>query len=401
MKEIKRLEALLRGLEDLHLGLMILCLALPLAVLSHLSRPDYGLVWGLGTVISGELMMLVCRRVKRKPLRALLSLGIYGLSLALTAWDFHWVSYLLSGIPVLTSGLILARPKGKPVLTVPKLYHLLCPLMTYAMGRASGVVSLYTAGVLLAALMTLVFLLYSSQERLLRDIRQSTETEVSVTEMIRLNRRVILVYLLAGILILSLSPLLMRRRLSPSASPQHLQTISRTLETVPASHPPAEHTHINADSQETIDLDPAVDGMSYLIALVFSLAVVIAIVVAILNLRGIQGGSSKHSNPREQDNWSIERLVPEKTKAQRERPTGYEKKLRSRYEKLIRSRTPKDARLEPMTPTELEREAGLSGPGAERIHSLYAQVRYSGAPATREQYAAFKEAARELDPAKQ
>ena len=76
--------------------------------------------------------------------------------------------------------------------------------------------------------------------------------------------------------------------------------------------------------------------------------------------------------------------------------TGYEKKLRRRYEKLIRSRTPKNTSLMAMTPTELETAAGMDGPAARIVHDLYSRTRYSQEPATRESYAAFKEAVQQL-----
>lgn len=49
-----------------------------------------------------------------------------------------------------------------------------------------------------------------------------------------------------------------------------------------------------------------------------------------------------------------------------------------------------------MTPTELEKAADVSGDGADTIHDVYMRTRYSGEPATKEGYAAFKEAVRAL-----
>ena len=77
---------------------------------------------------------------------------------------------------------------------------------------------------------------------------------------------------------------------------------------------------------------------------------------------------------------------------------GWDRKLRRRYEKLIRSRARRDVRLRAMTPAELEAEARLAGPGAETVHVLYEQTRYSQSPADRERYAAFKAAVKTLEP---
>lgn len=398
MKEIQKLERHVTWTECIHLALMTLCLGIPIALIYTDDPQLYRLAWGAGTVIPVQLVRLFCAKLERKPLQLLSCALLTGLTLFLTAWDHHWVYYLSTLVPILFTGLCLPRHKGKVILTVPSIYALFFPLPFYALGKGLGVQMMSSIEVVLAALITLNFYVYTNQTRLLRDIRLSTGTEISILSIIRQNRRVLAVFALIGVMILAFVPFIITRE-SPPPRVVEIEE-SRSLVEESTTNAPTEYTRDLRPSKnlEPVDMNFLRTAFYGTVAVVGIVGIVTILVVAAKFLLSLVEKKRKHGQPRQTEGLMIERLDEEEPEQEKERLSGYEKKLRRRYQKLIRSRIPEDTRISALTPTELERKAELRGPGLETVHELYRKTRYSPEPTDRERYTAFKEAVKNLDP---
>lgn len=393
MKELKRLERRIHWCECIHLALMTLSVTVTLALLFKEDDPFYRLTWAVGAVIPVQLIRFLSERIKRLWLRALSCLGVVGLSVLVTWNDYHWVYYAIACLPILISGLFLPRPNGKLIFTRPNIVAVLGTVIPYAIGQVTQVPLLSRIAIALSALTTLNFLLHLNQSRLLMDIRMSVHAEVSVTGLIRQNRKAVAVFVLVGVLVIAAIPFLLKARPPETEDTREAYIAEETPEPTPTPFFPKQYTLTRDDRPINLEFLP------YLVAgfALSALAVVaVGFVYLIYMLITSIDRRKKHALPEVDDPLTVERLEPEPGRREKERLTGYEKKIRRHYEKLIKSRTPKEARLNVLTPTELEERARIRGEGAETIHEVYRKTRYSGEPATKESYTAFKEAVKTL-----
>lgn len=392
MKELKGLERRMRFSEGVHLALMALCVSITIALLFKEDDQIYRLLWALGVVIPVSLIRLICLYVEKKPLQIVLTAAVFAAAMFVTRKNYHFVYYLLACLPITISGLFLPRPSGRLIFSIPSIPSLIAVFVPYGMGQAAHVPLLSRLAVALSALITLNYFLYLNQSRLLRDIRMSIHTEVSVSGLIRQNMKVVAIFFAAGVLVLAAIPFLMKA--APQTTEQ-LEEIEIEETAEPDLTTPDPKDYMTLPDAEEINLDFIPMTMGFLMFL-GPIIVLIGLGFLIYYLISRIEGKKKHPLPEIRETMTVEKLAPEALTREKEHVTGYEKKIRRRYEKLIRSRAQKDTRLSPLTPTELERAAEVEGDGAETIHNVYRETRYSEEPATRESYAAFKEALRSL-----
>lgn len=392
MRELKRLERRIHWCECIHLGLTTLSVAVTLALLFKEDDPLYRLVWAIGTVIPVQIIRLISERVSKLWLRALLCVGVLAAAIFVARNDFHWIYYVIACIPILISGLFLPRPNGKLIFTRPNVIALLGSVLPYAIGQVTQVPLLSRIAIALSALITLNFFLHFNQSRLLTDIRMSVHAEVSVHGMIRQNQKVVAIFILAGILVLAAIPFLLRTEPPQTEETYLVESPEETPAPTPTPFIPKQYTLTRDDRSINLDF------LTYFaLPFVFApLLVVAGLIYCIYMLFSSIDRRKKHDLPEIDDTVTIERLEPETDKRARERLTGYEKKIRRHYERLIKSRAPKESQLTTLTPTELEQTARIHGNGAETIHEVYRNTRYSGKPATKESYAAFRDAVKSL-----
>lgn len=390
MKEIRRLERFILISECIHLALLTVCLALPVTLLFKRGDGPAWALWALGPVIPVQLMRFVFDHVKNKPLRTLLALGIFALSPIAGIWSDQWLCFIVCGIPILISGLFIPRHRGKLIFTIPHLAALLPLILLYALGKIVPVQLLCSATVALAFFTVLNYFFYLNQIRLLTDIRTSPNTEVSVVGMIRQNRKVAGMFLAIGVVALLAVPLLFN---SPSEEEKPAEYNVSDVD--PTAEPVQEE-----EEEKHIRISEYAKKIRYL-ELEVPVGLVLGAGFIILNLIGIgyfvymlllSINKKKGGERTPDDELSFERLEPKAPSAEKERASGYEKRIRRGYEKLIKSRAPKKARLAALTPAELNKTARIEGECAETIHEVYIKTRYSGAAATREDFADFKAA---------
>ena len=397
MKEMKWLERELSLICCLHLAVLTLCLSLSFALLFPGEHIEICLLWAFGAVLPVQLIHWICLRVAKLPVRYLLCAVVTLAAVLIPNDGYRRMYYGICCAPILIAGLWLPRPKSRIVMTMPRIYHPGLSALVYLISRAVNAPLLPGFAVAFTAFLILNYCFYRNQEQVLQTLLYAGETEITPHQILAVNRRVALTFVLLGVLILATVPWLLTRERTPSIQP------NLTFEQ--AGEEPTEESEVQV-SLETVlepqETEPVrqpfdVDAVTVLIVgfVVTLIVVVVAAIVSIL--RSISGSNGKHQLPDRE--WAIERLehtvrIPKKK--DEEPLTGYEKKLRRRYEKLIRSRTPKNTSLMAMTPTELETAAGMDGPAARIVHDLYSRTRYSQEPATRDSYAAFKEAVQQL-----
>ena len=401
MKEIEKLQRRIHCCECVHLGLMTLALAFPLILTFQSDDRNTQILLALGTVIPVQLIRFLCERTERKALRLLSSLAVVGLSILLTWTEERWSVYLLCCVPILISGVFLPRSKGRILLTVPSPWAAFALLAAYSYGRAVesyGVPLIAKVILILTALTTINYFIYTSQTKLLTDIRGTPGTEVSVSGMIRQNRKTLFAFLLLGALILTAFPFLLRTETAETPPLLPVETGTEQPVPVAAIEPGAKREYGRTGEGRPLRLETIKDVLTWILILIPTVGVILSIVYAMRTLLDSLARTKKIPEPKDKDGLCIERLEVDETRRKREKLTGWEKKIRRRYEKLILRRTPESAALNALTPTELERAADVRGPGAEIVHRLYSETRYSEAPADRDRYAAFKEAVKALDP---
>lgn len=401
MKELKSLERGVRLICCVHLALMTLCLSLSVALLYPGERVEICLLWAFGAVIPVQIIHQVCLRVRELLPRCLVCAVVTLCAVLLPDNGLRRFYYGLCCVPILLAGLCLNRPHGRLVLTVPQLYHPLIPLFVYVFGMATRTELLPGFAVALTALMALSYCFYRNQEKTLRILRDALRAEISAHSIVRLNRRATVIFALLGILVLAAVPWLMNHAEVPEPMEPfepgeafHTDTKEITEPTLPDIGLIQE-----SGSQRPLHFEGIYSGMIWAVALFLVSVIGLVIFAVISDLLSISKGNGKHSDPQRDQEWTVERLTAERSdKKQAESAAGWDRKLRRRYEKLIRSRARRGVSLRAMTPAELEAEARLAGPGAETVHRLYEQTRYSQSPADRERLAAFKAAVKTLEP---
>ena len=399
MKEIEKLQRRIHWSECVHLALMTLLLSFPLTLTFQSDDRTTQILIALGTVIPVQLIRFLCERIRSKPLRLLSGLGVIGLSVLLTWSRERWSVYLICCVPILISGVFLPRSKGRILLTVPSPWAAAALVVAYGYGRSVetlGVPLIANIVLVLTALMVVNYFIHTSQSKLLTDIRMTAGTEISVSGMILQNRKTLFVFLLIGVLILTAIPFLLRWE-TPEAAP--IGTMESTqLVTVPTGAAGQERDYGWTGETKPLHLEGFKEILVWSLALFMLLGPAIAAIAAFVVLVDMVNRKKKKIVSRESEGLTIERLDEEEERKPREKLTGWEKKLRRRYEKLILRRTPETAALNALTPTELERAAGLADrPETPELHELYARTRYGPELPDRETYRRFKELSKTLE----
>lgn len=399
MKEIKALAFRIRISEYVHLALMALLYAIPVALAFDEDDPAYRFAWALGTVIPVLIIRFLCQRTEKKRLRLLLSLAVIGLTMLVTGHHYHWTYYLLTALPVALLGSLFAKSFLTDVITVPSVFSLFFIFPVYGLGKMleSRQINMHTEITLaLTALLVVNYLIYASQSGLLSELRTSAGTEISASGMIRQNRRTILLFLLIGASILTVIAFLMSRKESETTQKIIQVEVTETVAATDATEAPLLPMGHSEDSQ-AFHLGFLEHG--YLIFLVFGAIGAFALAFFLLRfLFASQKQKRKDLLPEPREGLTIERLEIEKAKREREKLSGWEKKIRRGYEKLILGRSRQNARLRFMTPSELEDAARLSShPETRTLHEIYEQTRYGMVPPTREDYARFKDCTKMLE----
>ena len=226
MTKIEKLERRIHWSECVHLALMTLLLAFPLILTFQSDDRTTQILLALGTVIPVQLIRFLCERIKRKSLRLLSGLAVIGLSVLLTWSRERWSVYLICCVPILISGGFLPRSKGRILLTVPSPWAAAALVVAYGYGRSVetlGVPLIANIVLVLTALMVMNYFIHTSQTKLLTDIRMAGDTEISVSGMIRQNRKTLLAFLLIGVLILTALPFLQIQRQEGNLIEAHIE----------------------------------------------------------------------------------------------------------------------------------------------------------------------------------
>ena len=397
MNELKKLQRRVHWSECLQLALLTLCLAVPIALIYTEDDQLFRLRWALGTVIPVQLVRFICQRVEKKKLRTPLCALVVALTMLLTRNDHHWVYYLVTLIPVLVFGLIVPWHRGRMILTLVSIPSVFAALPPYLIGKALSIELISSLSVVLAALLTLNFFVHINLTRLFYDIRFSRKTEISLSSIVRHNRRVIAVYALLGALLIAAVPLLLQREQTPLERP--VIELEEETATVEVTEPPHRDYMPSNNTEEhdamfvfdSISSILTVGGIAGLLLLAFLL---IKFLLDHIDRRG------KLPLPDVADGLRVERLEKDESFRQKEKLSGWEKKIRRRYEKLILAKTPGSKYLNALTPAELESVAGLSRqPENAELHEIYEQTRYGAGSPSKEDYHRFKALSKTLESA--
>ncbi|MBQ1410740.1 MAG: hypothetical protein IIY94_05640 [Oscillospiraceae bacterium] len=400
MKELKKLDRHIRWSECFHLSLITLYFAFLINLITANGDEKIRILLALGTVIPAQLIRFLCAHIEKKRFRLLASLGVMGVTIFLTWKDENWACYLLACLPILISGIFLPRSKDRILITVPSPYALIFAFLSFALGKAvEGLGVPYVADLSLAltALMTINFFLYLNLTRLAWNIRMSADAEVSVSSMVRQNRKVIVCYLVIGCLILTAIPFLLQK--SPQREP--IEMIVEETGVIPvetAAEQKDERVFTSTpEGERELHLDWLNDLLSWTLVLG---ALSLAFFGGILGIRTLleKTKTKKLMPPTVTDGLVVERLDEKETKQKKEKLSGWEKKIRRRYEKLILGRAPCGERLYALTPAELETVAKIADkPENAALHALYEQTRYGTGIPTKEDYQRFKDYAKALE----
>ena len=398
MKELRELERRIRLLECLHLALVTLCISLIMTIFVGEKNEPVRLLMAIGAIIPAQIIRFICDRVEKLFPKVILSLAVTGAAMAATFWNNYSGCYLACCIPILISGLLLPRHRNRQILMIPTLIALIPNFLIYVLGKVLQKPMLCSVSAVLAALITLNYFLYMNQTRLLDNIGTAVialKATVSVSGLIRQNRKVVAGFLLAAILLIASVPILIGILGTEKTVEPREETVSVALPSpTPTPEPEGMKDYRKSEQAEPINAEFLLSlpyALAFFIMLGFAAGFVAFIFVIISYIIGQKDGPLDV-----EDGMTIERLKLEDASNGKERLSGYEKKIRRGYEKLIKHRAHEKAKLAVMTPTELEKAADVSGDGADTIHDVYMRTRYSGEPATKEGYAAFKEAVRAL-----
>ena len=398
MREVRSLVRLQAAFELLYVALLALCLMLPLPFIAATIPPIPTLAWCLGGAAGTALIQILFRRLE-KPLPAiLLSLLLTAGAVLLFPGFFLQLSCgLAMGLQLLICAL-LPKPNGTYVLSVPKVYHAPIPLVVYALSQILKSEVLTAAAVAIASLFVVLLLLHWQAGRLLRSIRDQGSTAVSDRSVVRLNRRLMVLFCVLGALFVILAPMLLRLPPKP-VEPYGDFTFTPVTEAplVPEESDDIAITPPSAHSYDLSFFGSFAFGLTVFLA---AAAVGVLIFSVIWLLRSLQGGKQRHSDPRAEDEMVIEALDdPAKQRPLRRRAetdNSWARRIRRQYQRLIRQRAGKQARLSALTPRELEQAAALEGPDRDALHALYEKARYSQADCGKEDYQQAKLAAQRL-----
>ena len=393
MKDLKKLDRSIFWSECVHLALLTLCLAIPIALIFDAEEGRIThLPWAFGAVLPVQLVRLICQRINQKGQRFLLCMAVLAVTMLLTHREHRWISYLVPLLVILFSGLILPRHKGKLLFTIPTPFTLILTLIAYIIGTSLSVPLLPTFSVLHAALLTINFLIHTNLVRLKDFIRLSVGSEIALTGIVRQNYKLITVYALIGVVVIVTMPFLIQREQTPIGM---TAVAIEVEETRPRETAATQEGY--AESTPAVVKEAAFVG-EIVFAVIFAVGILALLVLLFLLGKNTLERIDRKKAPELKEGLYIENLEEEEAKVEREKLTGWEKKIRRRYEKLILRLTRVDAALLTLTPAELETAAGISRqPENAELHAIYEQTRYGAGSPSKEDYRRFKDCAKTLE----
>lgn len=391
------IERTMLAVETVHLGLLVLCLSLPLTLLVFRGSLTESLLWGFGAVIPAELICFLGRRLEARPARILACLAVLALAAALPDTPGRRFTWGLCCLPVFLAATVLPRPGGKLMLTVPKLYHPIAPLQFYAFCAIYRLPPLASAlAIVIALLMVLTILVHANQTRLLAALRSDGDTAVSVRSILRLNRRTLVIFALLALTAILAVPMLTRRVPRSDTQTDYGQTVLVPQEAEVTEAPVLPIVPPGDEALPVLDYSLARDIALGAVVLALVGTLIISIVTLIRLLLSIRSGKPR-SRPLEGETFVVEALEETDPEPEADSADAWTARLRRRYARLIRRRTDAAQALDPMSPAQLEQAASLGENDAAReIHRLYEKARYGPVPATREEDRAMKAALKEL-----
>lgn len=395
MREMKLLGCLLGALEAVHLFVLTACLSIVLAFVVQEFPDTTQLLWALGAGIAVLAVYLPCRIIQKKLPRLTVGLFILAVSMLVCPSGMFRVIYgLCVGLQILISTL-LPRPDGKLLLSVPKLYHAPALLLLYAFSRIFQNNAMQLAAVTLSVVFVVNMLLYMQARKLLSALCDRSAAAVSDRSILRLNRRLMLVFCVLGAALIVAVPLLWSQRPQRAQASVPVETVE-TEETQPTEHQldPEDGEWIVTPEHTPVDLEPMTTTAELLILLLIILVVLLTVTAVIYGIRSLSNDRARRHDQPEPD-YAVEQLPAEQRAGKADAGTtggSWSRRIRRQYQRLIRTRTGRHAKLAALTPTELEQAAGLRGTARQTLHGLYEKARYSAASCEKEDYLAAKTA---------
>lgn len=394
MRELKRLEAMRSVLETIHLALISCCLSIPLLFAVPEYPDEIELLWALGAALPVLALHLCDRHTASKKILISVALALLAVSMLICRTTILRVVYGLLLVIQLGICTLLARPGGKPALSVPKFYHGIAPLLLYALAQALKNDVMITAAVTVVVLFVVVFLLHTQATRLRNEICDQSEGTVFEQGIVRLNVRLMTLFCVVGALVVIGVPFLLSLRTPAEAQPPVMTNpYVEAFKTPPAtSEEPL--NKITLPEGTPINTEPMTDAMLALFGLFAVVAVGLAVFGFIFLLRSLSNDKERHSSP-QQNGFIIETLAekPQQSEAVDGGGRSWSKRIRRLYQRLIHARADKNTPLQALTPQELERAAALEGAAKDTLHALYEKARYSGETCDKSDYLAAKSAA--------
>ena len=394
MNERRSLEGLLRVLEMVHLSVLTCCLSIPLVFF----LPEYSdlqqLLWGLGAIVPVMAIQLPCQHLEKRLHRLFVGLGVFALTMVLCPTNILRVAYGLCISLQILICTALAKPGGKFVLTVPKVYHAPAPLLLYGLSRALDNRVLIIAAVTIAVVFVVNLLLYLQARKLLLELYDNNAAAVSVSGIVSVNRRLMLVFCVIGAALIVAVPLLLSRQPQQQSTeaPAAEAFVSETKAHAEEEPVPLETKTVPEGTPYNLDFISDVFVVVFLVFL--GLVLVLWGIAIVFSLRSISNDKDLHNS-----SLIIEALPEEQPKRSLFdglHDRSWQGRLRRLYPKLIHAKTDRDASLQALTPRELERAACLEGPARDTLHTLYEKARYSGAACDKADYLSAKAAAQQL-----
>lgn len=397
MKELKLLNRLLGALEAVHLFVLSCCLALPLFFLVPEFSPEIELLWALGAALAVTALNVACRHIERPLHRLLLGLGLLLLcGLLLPTWLLRILFAIVLGIQILIVT-VLPRPDGKFVLTVPKFYYAIAPLLLYGLSWIYRSDLMQLASVTLAAVFAVNTLLHFQAKRLLNALCDRGSTALSDESLVTLNRRLMLAFCLLGALIVIAVPYLWSLRQPAKDAFELPDNLPAQVQETEASTVEPHTDWQSLSSGRPIDFNPLLDTAELLLLLLALALVALVVTAVVLRLKNLESGNDKHGPPKK-SGFSVEALPEKETRTvpQEERSGSWARRIRRLYARLIHAKVDPKKPLAALSPRELEQAAGLEGSARDMLHALYEKARYSGNSCEKSDFLEAKSAAQQL-----
>ena len=398
MKDMKRLEAMLAVFEALHVAVLSCCLAIPLLFMVQEFSDTVELLWAAGASLPVLALHIVSRRTESKKILLLVALGLLALCMVVCRTNILRFVYALLIVLQVLIGTLLPRPDGKTLLSVPKFYHCVAPLLLYGLARAVKNEGMILAATTIVVLFVVYILLYTQARRLLAALYDQSENTVFEKGIVRLNTRLMTLFCVVGAAVVILVPLLLAQRKPAESTPLEPNTFLEAFEETTHPTDPPDLNQITLPEGTPVNVTPFTDAVLIFFG-VFTFVVIGMVAYAIIHwLRSLRDDKDLHSAPQESD-FTVEALDPDEPRSG-ETPDanahGWARRIRRLYQRLIHAKADKKTPLRALTPRELELAAALDGPERDTLHSLYVKARYSGAACEKSDYLAAKSAVQAL-----